>query len=272
MPLLSANELENTSVIFKGKTGHSIAELLIRLFNINKINNLYDRHRASSGPEFAADILHDIGTDIIVKDIASSLESIQQGPFITISNHPCGHIDGISLIDIFGHIRPDYKLMVNGILSRIENLNDNFISVIPLGNTRTSPTATSIRGLKTAMQHVRNGHPLGIFPSGAVSDLKLWKGTIEDREWQLPTIRFIRKARVPIIPVRFHDGNSPLYYSLGLISWKLRLLRLPSEVFNKKDKPFRITIGNVITVEEQDVYGEDLNGFSKFLRSKVYDL
>lgn len=272
MPLLSSADLENMSAIFRGKAGHSVAETLLRTFNMNKINELYDRHQDCAGPEFAAEILHDIGVNPIVTYSVPGIEPIMQGPFITISNHPCGHIDGISLIDIFGHLRHDYRLMANGILSRIENLNGNFISVSPIGKMATSPTPTSISGLKTAMQHLNDGHPLGIFPSGAVSDLKLSKGIIEDREWQMATIKLIRKARVPIIPVRFHDGNSPLYYLLGLIDWKIRLLRLPSEVFNKRGKKFRITIGNAISVEEQDIFGNDINGFSKFLRSRVYDL
>ncbi|MBQ1177440.1 MAG: hypothetical protein IIX50_00090, partial [Bacteroidaceae bacterium] len=54
---------------------------------------------------------------------------IQDTPFITISNHPYGHIDGIILADYFGHQRADYKLMVNQILGRIEPLSPSFITV-----------------------------------------------------------------------------------------------------------------------------------------------
>ena len=268
MPLISSNEVENLSPIFRGNRGHKLAESLMRLLNIDKVNYLYDRHKGIKGPDFASAIIEDIG----VKVKTTEKFDIPDGAFITISNHPCGHLDGIALIDLFGHLRPDYKMIVNGILSKIENLRGNFISVTPTGNKHLSPTATSITGIKEALEHLQDGHPLGIFPAGAVSDFSLKDCCVRDREWQKSTIRFIRKARVPIIPVKFYEGNSALFYALGLISWRIRLLRLPSEVFNKSGHRFFIAVGEIITVEEQDKFGIDTDAFSKFLRSKVYDL
>ena len=127
-----------------------------------------------------------------------------------------------------------------------------------------------LTGIKEAIRHVRGGHPLGIFPSGAVSDLSIRDRCVRDREWQEPIIQLIRKLRVPVIPVRFLDRNSDFYYSLGLIDWRVRLLRLPSEVFNKRGKPVRLVIGDPIPCEVQDSF-HDTAGFSRFLRGKVYD-
>ena len=275
MPLIDIKELESMSALFRGKDGNALANGLMRILKIQAVNDLYDRYSDSFGPDFAGNILEDIGVKpkIIFKDttVKNLAEIVPEGPFITISNHPCGHVDGIALIDIFGHLRPDYKVMVNEILARIENMNCSFITVTPTGNTKTAATASSIGGVREALQHLKDGHPLGFFPAGAVSDLSLRTIKVADRIWQEPLVRLIRKARVPIIPVRFCDGNSPFYYSLGLIDWRVRLLRLPSEVFNKKGKPFRICVGNPISVSRQDEFGSDINEFSKFLRSSVYD-
>lgn len=275
MPLIDVKELETMSPLFRGRGGNALANGLMRMLKIQAVNDLYDRYPDSMGPDFARKILEDIGItpqlhfeDGNVKNLA---EIVPEGPFITISNHPCGHVDGIALIDLFGHIRPDYKVMVNEILGRIENMNCSFIKVTPTGNTRSAATASSIGGVREALQHLKDGHPLGFFPAGAVSDFSLRTMKVADRIWQEPLVRLIRKARVPIIPVRFCDGNSPFYYSLGLIDWRVRLLRLTSEVFNKKGKPFRICVGNPISVRSQDEFGSDINEFSKFLRSSVYD-
>ena len=275
MPLIDVKELETMSPLFRGRGGNTIANGLMRMLKIQAVNDLYDRYPDSIGPDFAWKILEDIGItpqlhfeDGNVKNLA---EIVPEGPFITISNHPCGHVDGIALIDLFGHIRPDYKVMVNEILARIENMNCSFITVTPTGNTKTAATASSIGGVREALQHLKDGHALGFFPAGAVSDFSLKTMNVADRIWQEPLVRLIRKARVPIIPVRFCDGNSPFYYSLGLIDWRARLLRLPSEVFNKRGKPFRIYVGNPISVSRQDEFGSNINEFSKFLRSSVYD-
>ena len=237
---------------------------------IDKVDALYDRNMEYKGPAFASAVLRDLGISYSVrnKEIFSSLPD---GPFITVSNHPYGHIDGLILVDLFGHCRKDFKVMVNGVLGRIEPLKDSFICVTPVGNRPSAPTSDSVMGIREALGHVLNGHPLGLFPAGAVSDLSLKDGCIRDREWQEAVVRLIRKLKVPVLPVAFLDGNSTFYYSLGLIDWRVRLLRLPSEVFNKKGLVQKVALGNLVYPNELDRY-EDIREISRFLRHKVYEL
>lgn len=277
MPLLGIDELERISPIFRGKAGNALSRALMRFLSVDKVNDLYDRNSVVNGPDFASAVLNDIGMKYDVgfedADMLDTLSELTgQGPFITISNHPCGHVDGIMLVDLFGHVRPDYKVMVNQILARIEPLEDSFIPVTPTGSSRTAPTAASVSGIKAALKHLRNGGGLGLFPSGAVSDLSLKERCIRDREWQEAVVRLIMKAQVPVVPVRFFNGNSWLYYSLGLIDWRVRLLRLPAEVFNKRGRMMRVGIGPVISVEEQKRFGTDIGAFRAFLRERVYDM
>ncbi len=269
MPLLSLSELENASPVFRGRAGNVLGRGLMNILSVNKVNDLYDRNSGVFGHEFATAVLKDIGVEYEILN-ADVLEELPEGPFITISNHPYGHIDGVMLVDLFGRIRPDFKVIVNKFLGRIETMEDNFICVTPTGTERTAPTKDSIQGIKDAMVQVRAGHPLGIFPSGAVSDLSLKDGCVRDREWQEPVIRLIKKLNVPIVPVHFLDRNSDLYYLLGLIDWRVRLLKLLSEVFNKRGKRTRIAIGPVVTPEQQDGF-TDIQQFGYFLRNKVYN-
>ena len=270
MPLLSIDELEKAAPIFRGAAGNAFGRMLMQILAVEKVNNLYDRNIGFVGPDFARAVLKDIGVEYEVIG-RERLEKLPDGPFITISNHPYGSIDGVMLVDLFGHIRPDFKVMVNRFLSRIGTLSDNFICVTPVGAERTAPTRDSIQGIKDSVAHVRGGHPLGLFPSGAVSDLSIKERCIRDREWQEPVIRLIRKLNVPVVPVHFLDRNSDFYYSLGLIDWRVRLLRLPGEVFNKRGKRTRIAIGETITPEVQKEF-DDIGDFREFLRNKVYNL
>lgn len=238
------------------------------MLSIDKVNDLYDHNSSVTGPDFAEAVLKDIGVEyeVLNKDV---LKHLPDGAFITISNHPYGHIDGVMLVDLFGHMRPDFKVMVNKFLGRIENLRDNFICVTPTGTERTGPTKESIQGIKEAVAHIRSGGVLGLFPSGAVSDLSVKDRCIRDREWQEPVIRLIKKMNVPVVPVHFLDRNSNFYYSLGLLDWRVRLLRLPAEVFNKRGKLTRIALGEIISPEELLKY-EDIDELIDFLRNKVY--
>lgn len=61
------------------------------------------------------------------------------------------------------------------------------------------------------------------------------------------------------------------YYLLGLIDWRLRVTRLPREVFNKRNKTTRVEILPIITVEEQDKYS-NIEEFRNYLRSTIYPI
>ena len=162
--------------------------------------------------------------------------------------------------------------MVNELLTWIPGLAPNFIAVNPTVSTRNSASATSINGVKSALLQIREGGLLCLFPAGAVADLKPkehW--TIRERDWQDAAIRLIRKARVPIVPVRFFDRNSNFYYALGLIDYRVRFARLFHEMFNKRGTHPRLGIGETIPVEEQEEY-TDLQDFKAFLRSSVYNM
>lgn len=270
MPLLTLHELEQTFPVFKGKVGNAFARVVMKVLAIDSINDLYDRYSSLQGPDFTDALLKDVGVSYEVKGI-EKIKLLDDKPFITISNHPYGGIDGIVLIDLFGHYRNDYKVIVNKFLARIESMGMNFITVTPTGKVRSTPTRDSIFGIKMAIEHARSGSPLGIFPSGAVSDLSLKDRCIRDRKWQKPIIRMIKELHLPILPVKFLDGNSFMYYLLGLIDWRVRLLKLPSELLNKRGKRVRLVVGDIITPEEQDRF-PDMDEFGNFLRHNVYQL
>lgn len=277
MPLYTIQELEQASPIFRGRVGNALGSVVLHLLSIDKVNDLYDRNAHHCGPDFAHSILEDLNIRYKVStetpEVITQLKALKDMPFITISNHPYGSIDGIILADLFGHLCSDYKIMVNKMLGRIEALSPSFIPVTPTKEEHSMVTTENILGIRRALTQLRSGGALGLFPAGAVSDLSLCERRIRDREWQHAIIRLIAKAKVPIVPVRFYDGNSPLYYSLGLIDWRIRLLRLPAEVFNKSRHPARLRIGVPIGVEQQEEYlaTHSTPEFGLWLRSKVYN-
>lgn len=72
------------------------------------------------------------------------------------------------LIDIFASRRPDFKVMVNGILTKIGAMEDNFISVVPDSHKRGANPA-NVNGVRLSLQRLKEGHPMGFFPAGAIS-------------------------------------------------------------------------------------------------------
>lgn len=258
------------SPIFNGKMGHWLAKLVMRLFAMDKVNRLYERSCDQVGADFAASLLKDLGVNYSVGNI-ERLQNLPEGAFITVSNHPYGGIDGIMLIDLMAGIRPDYKVMVNQVLSLVEAMDENFISVKPRVGHKTLDATASVNGVRETLACLQEGHPMGFFPAGAVSMFRFSDLRVRDREWQKSIVKLIRKVKVPIVPIRFFDQNSPLFYVLGIIDWRIRLIRMPYELFNKRGKRTRIGIGNIISVEEQAQFS-DLRSFGRFLQKAVYKM
>ncbi len=270
MKVIEAKEFEVLSPLFRGKRGHRRAEFIMHLLAIDRVNQVYDNSGAFTGAEFTSRLLDDLGVNYVVGN-AERLKQLPDGPFITVSNHPYGGLDGIISIDLIASIRADYKFMVNKMISLVRTLEDNLISVTPAGNKKNGMTSTSIGGIREILEHLRKGHPAGFFPSGAVSDFSLRGLCIRDRQWQKGILHLIRSVKVPILPMRFFDRNSSLFYFLGLINWRIRALRLPYEVFNKRNRQLRLGIGNIISVEEQKQF-TDIAALGSFLRKTVYEM
>ena len=268
--LLSEEELARLSPLFRGRLGRVFAHFAMWVCGVGRINRIYDTIYPNEGIWGARAALEELGCNYFVGN-AERLEQLPQGAFITISNHPYGAIDGIVLLDMVGRHRPDLRIMVNKILGRVEPMSDNFITVTPTEQAKHQADATTIAGIKTALRHLREGHPLGLFPAGAVSDLHLPSGKIYDREWQEGIVRLIEKAQVPVVPIHFEGRNSLFYYLLGLIDWRIRLLRLPREVLNKGRGKHCVTIGRTITPEELRSAGST-EALRSLLRKAVYQM
>ena len=198
------------------------------------------------------------------------LSRFKEGPFITVSNHPLGALDGIALIYMVTRYRPEYKVMVNMILNKISAMRPNFIAVDAWASNDPEKRAVSVNGIRQAIKQLRDGNPVGFFPAGAMSKSTLRNG-LQDRPWQPSILQIIARAKVPVIPIYFHDGNSWWCDFLGHACWPARSLRLPAEVFRKRGKTLHISIGEPITVEQQAQF-KDPEQLGAFLRQKTYEL
>mgnify|MGYP000722072713 CR=1 FL=1 len=192
----------------------------------------------------------------------------KDGAYITVSNHPLGGIDGILLLKLMLERRNDFKIIANFLLHRIEPLVPFIMPVNPFEDHKDAKS--SIAGFKNSLLHLKNGHPLGVFPAGEVSTYKDGK-LVVDKPWEPAAMKLIQRAEVPIVPIYFHAKNSWLFYFLSKISDTLRTAKLPSEVIAQGGKVIKVRIGKPISVKDQDTYKE-LPAFYEFLRKKTYML
>lgn len=266
--VMNQEDFQQLVPVFRTAWGTVLLKFLMKVVGIRDINDLYARSCDKKGTAFTASILRDLQV-IYTVDHRRILEQLPAGGFITVSNHPYGALDGIILIDLIASIRPDYRVMVNKILENVTSMSDHFIGVVPpSGNTPID--RRSMSGLKAAMRHIWEGHPLGFFPAGAVARYD-WRLRVREQPWQSSVIRFIQQAKVPVVPIYFHGHNSALYNSIGLLSWRLRSLRLPKEIFNKRGKTFRVSVGEPILPVELEKF-DKVADLSRFLKNRTLEI
>ncbi len=257
----------------KGTFGRWVSGLLYKVLELQEVNEMNALYYDLKGPDFAAAVIKGVGASYNYP--ADQLANIpEEGGFITVSNHPIGSIDGMILVDIVARKRPDYKILTTFLLALIPSLRSSFI---PVNNLSTGDTRT-VSGIRAALSHIAEGHPLGLFPAGEVSTYQKkenrrnpeGKAVVEDKPWAENMMKLIRRSGFPVVPIYFQGGNSKSFHILGKIHRRLRTVRLPHEMLNKKGSHIEVQIGKPIPAAQLAGYSD--KELAKYLRDCCYQL
>ena len=241
--------------------------MLMKVLKISTLNDVYDRNKHLAGVEFLNAILEEFQIKFEIPE--EDLKRLpKEGAYITISNHPLGGIDGILLLKMMLEREPNFKIIANFLLHRIDPMKPYIMPVNPFENHKDAKS--SVIGIKETLRHLSDGKPLGIFPAGEVSTYRDGR-LVVDKPWEEGAIKVIRKAQVPVVPIYFHAKNSSLFYILSKLGDTLRTAKLPSELLTQKDRVIKVRIGKPISVSEQNEH-TSLEEYSEFLRKKTYML
>lgn len=251
--------------------GHrKLVNWVLHLLKMDEVNRVHGKWSYTQGAEFARHLIDDDFHIDLQVDNEEVLDRFKEGSFITVSNHPFGSIDGIMLIYIMTKRRPKFKVMVNMFLNRLSAMRPNFIAVDAMASDDPVKRRVSVHGIREAMRLIRSGEPVGFFPAGAMSKTDR-SGFLVDRPWQESVLQIIKKAKVPVIPVYFHGNNSWFFNLMGHICWQLRTAMLPRELFKKRNKKLRVTIGEPIMPDEQARFSTP-DALGAYLRERTYAL
>lgn len=252
--------------------GHDkIIDALFKILIIDKVNYIHGKYCHNQGYDFVKSLIEEEYKIKLHVDNEAALEHLPKGAFITISNHCFGSWDGIISIYLIAKYRPKYKMMVNMILNQLSAMRPNFIAVDAWQTNDPEKKKVSIDGIRKTLKQLRDGEPVGFFPAGAISKVN-WKYEQVDLPWQPTVIQIIEKAKVPILPMFFHGGNSFFANLMGHVCWQMRSLWLPHEMFRKRGKDFYVSVGDIIPVEEWRKHAGSIPELSDYLRSQVYEL
>lgn len=243
-----------------------VVRIVRSMLGINKINELYGAASDKTGVDFAQEVLERLG--VVVEADGQRLDLIpKKGPFILVANHPHGALDGLLLMALVARVRPDVKFLGNFLLSRIDTLREFFLPIDPFDAKK----GRNFPQVRRAVEHLRSGAPLVIFPAGEVSTYQKGFRKVEDKPWAPSMIKFIRQSGVPVVPAYIDGRNSLIFHLLGKIHPMLRTVRLPLELTNKQGRSAAVVFGSAVAVRRLREMG-DLSVVGDFLRANVYSL
>lgn len=271
--VVSAEQMRNTLGL-KGQFGLRVANWILNLLDINKVNDIQSRYPDLKGPSFSEKVLEEVGVKYELPQ--EDLKNIPaEGGFITVSNHHFGSIDGLILNAVVGSRRPDYKLLTTFLLALIPSLKEAFLPVDNLSGGKAD--AKSVNGIRMALRHIADGGSIGFFPAGEVATWQHRKKrreggffTIQDKPWADNITKLIKRSGLPVVPIYFEGTNSKTFHRLGLIHPRLRTVRLIHELFNKQGTTVKVRIGRPILPEELE--GREITELSWYLRGRCYAL
>jgi len=241
--------------------------VLEKLFSLDKLRDLYHSVRTPDSTNIFNRILKKINVACSVSE--SDLGRVPTtGATVVVANHPFGILDGILLGALLLRVRPDVKILTNYLLTGIPELDEYCIPLDPFvardRDLKSEPQdappskATNVnqRGLRGALDWLRQGGMLLIFPAGEVAHLRWAKG-ITDPAWSTTAYRLARTSGAAVLPVFIDGRNSVPFQLVGFVHPRLRTARLPKEFLQKSGSKVEVRIGSKLPVSSLQLPARD---------------
>ncbi|MCP5085969.1 MAG: acyltransferase [Rhodobacteraceae bacterium] len=194
----------------------------------------------------------------------------KEGPLVVVSNHPHGLVDGIVMAHLLSHARDDYKILTRSLLCHVPRIDKYLLPV----SFPHEPDAiqNNLRTRKEAIQHLKAGGCVGLFPAGTVATSDTWFGPAIDPDWMPFAAKLIRQGGAQVLPVYFPGQNSRWFQIANKLSTTLRQSLLLHEIafVMKKNQP--VKVGKLVSAEVLKSYEKDMPGLMKYLRTETMAL
>jgi putative hemolysin len=238
---------------------------LAAILGAGRYRRLYDRIRNSGGERFSAralDVLR-ISAEISPGDAGKIPAG---GPVIVAANHPHGALDGLLLAEIVAAGRGDVRVLGNRLLARIPELAGLCLFVDPF--ERTNRAARSAAGLRAALDWLRHGHVLIVFPAGEVAHQSS-ESTPHDSPWHTTVGRLALRTGAAVVPAFIEGRNSHLFYKAGRLHPGLRTLLLARELLTQRGRRVTVRLGRPIRAVDLSPHAHDAVATTAQVREAV---
>jgi putative hemolysin len=245
-----------------------ISPLAEKFIPIPKVRELYRRVQQSPQGFGLESLLSAMRVEMRI-DPADTARIPATGPVVVVANHPFGMLDGAILAALLTRVRPDVKVMTNFLLRDVPELAQHCIFVDPLGLNPARSMDVNRRAIREAMDWLRSGGMLAVFPAGEVSHWQFPQAEITDPSWNHTAARLIRKTGADALPIFFCGRNSMSFHLLGTLHPRLRTAFLLQEFLQQEGRTIDVRVGTGISNEAVCEMAEDRDAI-EYLRWRTY--
>ncbi|MEO0603594.1 MAG: lysophospholipid acyltransferase family protein [Myxococcota bacterium] len=209
----------------------------------------YDRALNSGDPAgFFGRVLRELQIDVDLP-VDHEARVPAEGPLLIIANHPFGVVDGLILCDLAARRRGPFKILLHMGLTREPALQPYMLPVDMSSDEQAQKTNRA--SIKAALQELRGGGTLLLFPAGGISTAVGLQGPITDLEWHPLVAKLFKSSRAPVLPVRFSGTNSRFFHTVSQFSPTMRASILLREQWSRRGAKVVVRIGEPITWSDE---------------------
>jgi putative hemolysin len=228
-------------------TRRVVVRAIERATGQRKLKRVYTSFRAEGGTKavFWSEMLR--RSQITLDFDRAALGRIpREGPLMVVANHPYGLVDGFALCWLIHQVRPDFKLLINSVLSQAPETAEHFLP-LEFSGTRAAQQ-TNIRSRAAARAQLEAGGCLVVFPAGAISTSpdRWGRRPAMDGPWQPIAGQLVQRGRCPVLPVYFEGQNSRLFQIVSHYSVTLRLALIAGEIRRRFGTRLGMRVGDLI--------------------------
>ncbi|MDP3437257.1 MAG: 1-acyl-sn-glycerol-3-phosphate acyltransferase [Bacteroidales bacterium] len=240
-----------------------VIRIISKIVYQQETNQLLNKYSNSVGAQFLENVIKEFNIKLEVEGLENLPEN--RKCFFT-ANHPFGFADGLIITYLVSKRYGALKAIANDAFMFVPQLHPFIVAV----NVFDGSSKDYLRALE---QTYREDIAITHFPAGIVSRRR--DGKIQDLPWQKSFITKAISSHRDVVPIFFHGTNSRLFYRINSIreflgiKTNIELMLLPREMFLKRNKTVKVTIGKPISYELFDKTHSHFE-WAQIVRSKVY--
>jgi putative hemolysin len=239
--------------------------LIEKLIKQDEFNYILNKYEAYEGADFLLKVFEELKLKL---EIEGEENLPENGKCFFVGNHPFGIVDGLILTLTVSQKYGTLKAIANDSFMFVPQLRPFIAAVNVFGK--------SSKDYLNAINDVYNSNePITHFPAGIVS--RMVKTRVRDLPWKKSFISKAVKSERDVVPFHFHGRNSNIFYAIFLlrklfgIKTVIEIALLPHELFRRRNKTIRVTIGKAIPHSMFDKSATNMEWAQK-VRAHVYSL